>query len=255
MWRGHLILFLLVGATIAFAQDITPPPASAPAEGPSAALGPARPSTASLRQDLAGILARPEFEPAGRNWWAEFWLRLLGKVVQWFSRTFAPFFGELYAARPIVYWTVVAVVWVVLVGLLYHIYWTLRSALGTGSRRPKAASETVLPPPLGGPEELLRQADQAAATGDFPLAFRWLYLALIRHLDRSSVVRFDRSSTDSEYLRQLRPPPDVRRYLEPLTRAVEPVWYGYQSANADDYRRCRECVTEAWREGDTGAAT
>jgi hypothetical protein len=208
-----------------------------------------------LREDLQRVLARPEYQPRGTDWWQEMQLRALRRLIQWYVETVAPFFAGLYETRPVVLWAICALMGLVLLAVLYHIYLTLRSAFGTGARRRAGGGDLALPQRLGSPAELLQAADEAAAQGQYALAFRWLYLALIRHLDRGAVLRYDHSATNQDYLRQLRPPPDIARFLEPVTRLVEPVWYGYQAAGEVDYRRCREWVMAAWQEGSQDAAS
>lgn len=259
-WRLGLLICLL--AACAPTQAAPPEgtavyPSAAPAPevpAPQARAEPARPSARVLRDDLQQILSRPEYRARGRDWLWDLKLRLLRALMQWWEQRLAPLFGNLYAAQPVVYWSIFVLLLLLLLGILYHIYYSLRSAFGTNIRRRAKAGEPVFPSRLGAPEDLLREADAAAEGGQFALAFRWLYLALIRHLDRQALVRFDGSATNYDYLRQVRDHPELTRHLEPLTRAVEPVWYGYREATADDYRRCRQWALAAWREGGQDAA-
>ncbi len=256
---GFLILLLAAcaGACAAPPGGAAEYPAAVPAPevpSPQARAEPSRPSASVLREDLQQILSRPEYRARGKDWLWELKLRLLRAVLQWWEERVAPLFSNLYAAQPVVYWSIFAVLLLLLLGILYHIYYSLRSAFGTNVRR-RARAEDVAPPQrLGSPEELLREADTAAESGQFALALRWLYLALIRHLDRRSLVRFDGSATNYDYLRQVRDRPEITHPLEALTRAAEPVWYGYRGATADDYRRCRQWAMAAWREGGQDAA-
>jgi hypothetical protein len=264
MWRGTVLIVLLAALRPAWPQAAGQPAAdSVPGNGsppcsevpaPQAGGQPPRPSTPVLREDLQDILARPEFRARGKDWLWELKLRLLRAVIQWWEERVAPLFSDLRAAQPVVYWTIFAVLLLLLTGILYHIYTSLRSAFGSNVRHRGRAADATLPQRLGGPEELLREADAAAGKGQFALAFRWLYLALIRQLDRKSLLRFDGSATNHDYLRQLGAHPEITRHLEPLTRAVEPVWYGYQTATPEDYQRCREWVLAAWQEGGPDAA-
>ncbi len=239
----------------ALAKAYGAPPERVPEAGaPPAATGPSRPEAAVLREDLRQILSRPEYRVQGKDWLLDLKLRLLRAVLQRWEERVMPLFAALHGTQPVLYWGLIAVLLLLLLGILYHIYYALRSAFGTNVRPRERAEEGALPQRLGGPEELLREADGAAAQGQFALAFRCLYLALIRHLDRRSLLRFDGSATNYDYLRQVRGHPEVARHLEPLTRAVEPVWYGYRDASAEDYRRCREWALAAWQEGGRDAA-
>jgi tetratricopeptide (TPR) repeat protein len=82
-------------------------------------------------------------------------------------------------------------------------------------------------------------AERKAQEGDYRLALRFIYLALLVALDTGGVLRFDRSRTNWEYLRALRASgrDDVYQAMTPLTREFDRVWYGLAHADAADYAR------------------
>lgn len=82
-------------------------------------------------------------------------------------------------------------------------------------------------------------AERKAREGDYRLALRFIYLALLVALDTGGVLRFDRSRTNWEYLRALRASgrEDVYQAMTPLTREFDRVWYGLARADAADYAR------------------
>ncbi len=84
-------------------------------------------------------------------------------------------------------------------------------------------------------------AERKAQEGDYRLALRFIYLALLVALDTGGVLRFDRSRTNWEYLRALRASgrEDVYQAMTPLTREFDRVWYGLARADAADYARAR----------------
>lgn len=84
-------------------------------------------------------------------------------------------------------------------------------------------------------------AERKAQEGDYRLALRFIYLALLVALDTGGVLRFDRSRTNWEYLRALRASgrEDVYQAMMPLTREFDRVWYGLARADAADYARAR----------------
>lgn len=216
--------------------------------------GPLRPSPEQLRADLQAILSRPEYKQGESQWLEQNLYRLMRSLGVWYREHLAPYFERLHDVSPIVYWTIVAVASAALVVLLYHIYLTLRSAFGTTGRRRRHAQP--LPPETTqtDPDALLKQADEAAARGDFGEALRHLYLALIRNLDRHDLVRFDRSRTNYEYLRQVREHEAVARPLSALTTQAETVWYGDRSPDRADYDLCRQLAMAAWQEEAAHAA-
>lgn len=84
-------------------------------------------------------------------------------------------------------------------------------------------------------------AERKAQEGDYRLALRLIYLALLVALDTGGVLRFDRSRTNWEYLRALRASgrEDVYLAMTPLTREFDRIWYGLARADAADYARAR----------------
>ena len=88
-------------------------------------------------------------------------------------------------------------------------------------------------------DSLRALAEQKAQQGDYRLALRFVYLALLVTLDTNGVLRFDRSKTNWEYLRSLRAAgrADVYDAMAPLTREFDRIWYGFASAGAADYAR------------------
>ena len=88
-------------------------------------------------------------------------------------------------------------------------------------------------------DSLKALAEQKARLGDYRLALRFVYLALLVTLDTNGVLRFDRSKTNWEYLRSLRASgrADVYDAMTPLTREFDRIWYGFANADASDYAR------------------
>ena len=91
-------------------------------------------------------------------------------------------------------------------------------------------------------DSLYALAEQRAGAGDYRLALRYIYLALLVALDTDGVLRFDRSKTNWEYLRALRAEgrSDVYDAMAPLTREFDRIWYGFARADIHDYTRARD---------------
>ena len=209
--------------------------------------GPLRPSPEQLREAVKAILSRPEYNQGESQWLEQYLYRLIRSLSVWYREHLAPYFERLHDVSPVVYWTIVAVFAAAMVILLYHIYLTLRSSFGTTTRRRRQGQP--LPPGAtqSDPDALLKQADEAAAKGDFAEALRRLYLALIRNLDRHELLRFDRSRTNYEYLRQVREHEAVAGPLSALTAQAETVWYGDRRPDRADYDLCRQLAMAAWQ--------
>ncbi len=88
-------------------------------------------------------------------------------------------------------------------------------------------------------DSLRALAEQKASQGDYRLALRFIYLALLVALDTDGVLRFDRSKTNWEYLRALRASgrADVYETMAPLTRDFDRIWYGFAATDSGDYAR------------------
>lgn len=220
----------------------------------TAAVGPARPAPAALRATLQQILARPEYNAHDSRWLEDAVLRLLQALRAWYESHLAPYAERLHDVSPFVYWTLVALGAALVAALLYHIYLTVRSAFGSPVSRSRRIGALAEPALSTAPEALLADADRAAAAGDFAVALSRLYLALIHNLDRHGFVRWDRSRTNSEYLRQVRGQAAICGPLRDLTASSEAVWYGRQPAGSSYYAQCRSLAMAAWQEGPVHGA-
>ncbi|HEX5272878.1 MAG TPA: DUF4129 domain-containing protein, partial [Gemmataceae bacterium] len=101
----------------------------------------------------------------------------------------------------------------------------------------------ALDPDEQSPADLWRRAEALARDGDFLAAVRYHYLAVLTRLHRADLIRYERTRTNGEYLRQLGANEGAAGLAEPfgrLTRLVEHKWYGERACAAEDYETCRE---------------
>lgn len=148
--------------------------------------------------------------------------------------------------------------WMLLAGLLLAVVavavvlWRQRSPATPGEA---PAEDVPLPPteaPAFQPEEqsaaeLSRRAEALARRGEYLEALRCFYLAALTRLHEKELIRYERTRTNGEYLRQLRAAEEAREVAGAfgrLTRLFDRKWYGDRAANADDYERCRELSAE-----------
>src|SRR5439155_19926102 len=75
-------------------------------------------------------------------------------------------------------------------------------------------------------EELWRQADESARAGRFLEAVRAVYLGVLALLHRANLIRYERTSTNGEYLNQLRPHAGLEDPFRNLTSIFEIKFYG-----------------------------
>src|SRR5262249_1330390 len=83
------------------------------------------------------------------------------------------------------------------------------------------------------------EADELARKGQFLAALRTLYLAVLVLLHRANLIRYERTRTNGEYVRQLRPPPAVHKPFNGLTGVFGVKWYGERSCQPTDYDSSR----------------
>ena len=190
-----------------------------------------------VRRDLHDILSQPDYNrvygasPVDQAWrWiVEMFLRL----VNWLGRLFG--FGVEGAGR------LVSIIFACLVILAF--FWLLalviRRLVGEHGAREDAGAVTSAGPyqlPSAGP--LIHEAERFAGDGDYRGAFRSAYLASISRLDEAGALRFERSRTNWEYVRELagRGLDQATGALRPLTLDFDRKIYGRESCTIEDYR-------------------
>lgn len=93
-------------------------------------------------------------------------------------------------------------------------------------------------------ENLWRQADELARKGQFLEAVRTLYLGVLALLHRGNLIRFERTRTNGEYVRQLRAQEQLHEPFRSLTHLFELKWYGERSCQPEEYSNCRKLAEE-----------
>jgi hypothetical protein len=94
---------------------------------------------------------------------------------------------------------------------------------------------------------LWRQAEELAAAGNYLEAVRLLYAAVLAQLHRASLIRYEATRTNGEYLDQVRAGADAEGLHETfrrLTGLFELKWYGERRCQAEDYQSCRGLAEE-----------
>ena len=267
MRRVHVLFLLLpiclAAVNVAFAADQPARPQAAEAATRAATAAetarpaepvPTRPAAPMLRSMLASILAKPEYAPAEATWLQkveDFLRRIAMWVIQHLQGSSA--FGRLWDTNPILYWMIVASLLIVLAAILYHLYLGIRHVFGP--RRAKSRKSGELPPAVTtSPRTLRDMAEEAARKGDFEQALRYLYMALLRHFDRTGVLHYQRARTNLEYVDALRGKTDIVADFQPLTLVVDRVIYGRVPADAAAYQTCTGLVDRLWDLVKAGAA-
>jgi hypothetical protein len=142
-------------------------------------------------------------------------------------------------------WAVLAGLAVAIVAAAGYLFWSSRPSekpqrTPVVSASARAPLEDLPQPGTTSAAELWRQAEALAGEGRFPEAVRLLYLAVLFELDRRQLLRYERTRTNGEYVRQVRlserAPPGLHEPFERLTGHFEQAWYGSQPVAAEDYR-------------------
>jgi len=148
--------------------------------------------------------------------------------------------------------------WMLLIGLMVAVvaigFFLQRGRKGPAAPAAKAEQakpdelslEALLARTEAAPTQTLwRQADELARAGRHLDAARALYLALLAHLHRASLIRYGPTRTNGEYLDQLRrAQPVLQPPFSRLTGLFELKWFGERSCRPDDYSACRELAEE-----------
>lgn len=97
---------------------------------------------------------------------------------------------------------------------------------------------------LAMPERLLREAEQAAAFGDYLTALRKAYRALLLTLDRMGLIRFREQRTNWEYLAEMRKkaPSGLLQRFQTATQIFDRCFYARQPVTPREFGFLRECA-------------
>jgi hypothetical protein len=79
------------------------------------------------------------------------------------------------------------------------------------------------------------RARSLSGSGDYRQAVRYLYLSALLLLDERGLLRYNRTQTNREYLRQLSAQPELAGQLRPVIETFDRVWYGFQPVDEDSY--------------------
>ena len=205
---------------------------------------------AQVKAHLKEILSQKEFQTdteknpfeQGFHWVQEQW----NKISKWFQDTWdwitkqfgktGQSFGSL--AQVLVYVVMAALV-IALVMFLVGQFYQYRS----GERR--ALKRTVFDGReededsfSQDPDAWVGVAKTQEENGDFRKAYRAIFIAILLHLDLSGMIKFEKSSTNGDYLRQLRNASrtSLVSILQPLVIEFDRRWYGGRETNRAEYQ-------------------
>jgi len=183
---------------------------------------------ASAREKLNEILAMREFSGVhGPTWFDHQLQRLRRWLLKWAGRLNLKVGSHQGIAN--------FIFWIVLIfgggGLLLWMVQQLLQRPGARSRELRAPVAEAAPTW----EQMTREAQQAAADGEYREAIRLAYWAAICRLDELGLWAVDHTRTHREYLRLVKPNQPQREPLAALTRQFEMAWYAARPSSANDF--------------------
>lgn len=216
----------------------------------------AAPKADATRERLQQILARQEYQPEEEKDSAlQAWFKKMRrKINELLGRLF---FGN--SARPAADAGSLQVIrWLIILALLASLVWAtvlllrrvqLRKAKW-GDNNSVEESREILGEQFDADvtaDDLLKTAAEMARKGEYRLAIRRAYLALLYELEQRGKLRLHRAKTNRDYLSELKQEPFLYPPVTVLTNSYERVWYGHNPATLEDYARFIEKYREAAR--------
>lgn len=209
----------------------------------------ATPHTSEDLAALTPILDRTEFQ-----WQAEqpslFW-ELVGRIVRAILNLLSRFWPESVPDGPVslnVEWLSYVITTLSVVALLIILIYLSRNIMA------EFAGQAQLDLDHGNGDELLtadsalERARTLSSSGDYRTAVRYLYLSSLLLLDERGLLRYDRSRTNREYLRNVAHLPQLAAILREVIEIFDRVWYGFQELDETTYSRYEARVAELRRQ-------
>jgi hypothetical protein len=91
------------------------------------------------------------------------------------------------------------------------------------------------------------RAAELESSRDYRTAIRYLYLSSLLMLDERGFIRYDRTLTNREHLRQIADKPRLLELLRPVVNIFDEVWYGFLPVDEDFYQNYRRQVEQLRR--------
>ncbi len=160
------------------------------------------------------------------------------RIIKWFLdilRAFFKMFDALYDFSPFVFFWIVAVMVLIVVALIVHIVYSLKTAM-RGRRALQAYQENnVMADTL--PESWDRRAWDAFAVEDYLPAIRFLLHASLLRLELARKATFRRGATNREYLRRYKNT-GAYPHLAELVDITDSRWFGGVDCSRSDVEAC-----------------
>lgn len=192
-----------------------------------------------IRQTAIEVLQRPDYDLES--------VENYGKFIDWLWDLLRPifdFFDALYDWSPIVFGIMIFVLLALLVAIVWHIVYSLRTAM----RRRKAPGDYDVADEVTEalPETWESRANAAYGEQNYLMAVRYLLHAGLLRLEAGRKGHLRRGATNREYLRRYR----NTAVYDPLALMVEITdsrWFGGIPCTQQDAEQCMQALTELRR--------
>ncbi|MFN7927567.1 MAG: DUF4129 domain-containing protein [Blastocatellia bacterium] len=192
---------------------------------------------------LQRILARAEYQPEEKKESAiQSWLR---KIQQRIRDLLAKLFLKNSAAPGVNSTSLQVLRWVIILALIASLAWAAilflrRFRLRQAKLHEESEEDTreILGEQFDvdiTADDLLKTAGEMARKGEYRLAIRRAYLALLYELEQRGKLQLHRAKTNRDYLSELKKELYLYPPVSTLTSKYERVWYGHAAATMDDY--------------------
>jgi hypothetical protein len=199
---------------------------------------------------LDDVLSRGEFattdpedrEPSLRERLGDWIAAMIETLARWLEPVIGA--GEGTGAGAVVLRAIVAAVGIVsVIAVSVLVIRSIRGAMMSDVERLEAERELRLTS-----VEARADAERHFQAGNYREALRALYIATLLRLDEAGRVRFDRSLTNQEVLRntQIHGDQMLLQHLSPLVDRFDDVWYGGAACSAADYQAFSRQAERVW---------
>ncbi|MFN4180734.1 MAG: DUF4129 domain-containing protein [Armatimonadota bacterium] len=180
--------------------------------------------------------------------------RILRPVLEWLSKLveamgawFMYWFQLLMAISPLLAWSIVGILGAI--GLTSLAFAILR----WWRKKQEALTQIAVTEALVLPEQLLRESEIAARSGDYLTALRKAYRAVLLILDRVGLIRFREQRTNWEYLAEVRrkTPSDFARRFQEVTHIFDLCFYARKLATSNEFAIVKQFAEEARQKAQT----
>lgn len=130
----------------------------------------------------------------------------------------------------------------IIVLLVVALFFLIRSLLGLNNPKNKAVKPVLSVEELEQLEDNLHQADlayfiqRALAQGNYALAIRLYYLAILKTLSLQQLITWKKDKTNRDYLREMNRSPLAAEFSN-ITAIFERIWYGNITLQQQDFEQ------------------